>query len=157
MPAPAFALDRVLCVTDLSEFGNRAIDFAFAAAAPKGTVTLVHVVHEPPVPSPLVPHYGQRRPSTQELEKEQHKAEERLTTLGEVAAREHGVGFEVRTPRAAHVAEAVLAEAEGIDADLIVLVTRSRSELTKFVLGSAAHDVLHRAGRPVLLVPPADG
>ncbi|MEN8159110.1 MAG: universal stress protein [Myxococcota bacterium] len=156
MPTSALTLERVVCATDLSEFGNRAVDLAFAAAEDGGSVTLVHVVHEPPVPSPLVPHYGEPRPSAAELAKQQSKAADRLTALGESAARGRKVRFEVRTHRAAKVAEAVLAEAERVDADLIVLVTRSRSGLAKFVLGSAAHDVLYDAGRPVLLVPPED-
>jgi nucleotide-binding universal stress UspA family protein len=63
------------------------------------------------------------------------------------------VSFDVRTPRAANVTEALLAEAERIDADLICLATHSRTRLTKLVLGSAAHEVLVEAGRPVLLVP----
>jgi nucleotide-binding universal stress UspA family protein len=154
MPQPARTLNRVLCATDLSEFGNRAVDMAFAAAEPGGSVTLVHVVREPPVPSPLVSHYGERRPSADELAKQQRKAADRLTALAESAAQGRKVRFEVRTPRAPKVAEALLAEAENLDADLIVVVTRSRSGLAKFVLGSAAHDVLYEAGRPVLLVPP---
>ena len=158
MPAAALTLSRVLCATDLSEFGNRAVAVAFAAAESGGSVTLVHVVHEPAVPSPLVPHYGEPHPSADDLAQQAGKASESLTALEEFAARGCSVSFEVRTPRAAQVTEALLAEAERIDADLICLATHSRSGLTKLVLGSAAHDLLVEAGRPVLLVPcPVDG
>ena len=153
MATPALTLNRVLCATDLSEFGNRAVDVAFAAATSGGSVTLVHVVVEPAVPSPLVPHYGERHPSRDELAEQQREASERLTALAKPAAQKRKMSFEVRTPRAAHVTDALLAEAERIDADLICLATHSRTGLKKLVLGSAAHDVLVEAGRPVLLVP----
>jgi nucleotide-binding universal stress UspA family protein len=153
MAAPARTLKRVLCATDLSEFGNRAVDVAFAAVAEGGSVTLVHVVHEAALPSPLVPHYGKRRPSKDELSEQARQASAALVALAEPAAQRREVTFEVSTPRAAKVTEAILAEAERIDADLICLATHSRKGLTKLVLGSAAHDVLALAGRPVLLIP----
>jgi nucleotide-binding universal stress UspA family protein len=153
MAAPALTLKRVLCATDLSEFGNRAVDVAFAAVASGGTVTLVHVVHEAAVPSPLVPHYGERHPSPSELAERERQASAHLTALAEPAARGRKVSFEVRTPRAAEITDALLGEAESIDADLICLATHSRTGLTKLVLGSAAHDLLVEAHRPVLLVP----
>jgi nucleotide-binding universal stress UspA family protein len=153
MAAPALTLKRVLCATDLSDFGNRAVDVAFAAVAPGGSVTLVYVVHEAAVPSPLVPHYGKRRPSSEELAEQGRRAGASLRALAESASKRHEVSFDVRTPRAANVTEALLAEAERIDADLICLATHSRTGLIKLVLGSAAHEVLVEAGRPVLLVP----
>jgi nucleotide-binding universal stress UspA family protein len=153
MAAPALTLKRVLCATDLSEFGNRAVEVAFAAASTGGSVTLVYVVHKAEIPSPLVPHYGERRPSGDELAEQEREASARLTALAEPAARAAEVEFEVRTPRAANVCDALLSEAKRIDADLICLATHSHSGLKKLVLGSAAQEVLVEARRPVLLVP----
>jgi len=148
----AIAFERVLCATDLSDLGDRAVEAAFAAVSPSGTVTLIHVVPAPPVPSPLVPHYGARRASPEELAARQREAAERLSALARAAG---GARFEVETPLAAEVAATLVQTAERIDADLICLATHSRTGLAKLVLGSAAHDVLHDAGRPVLLVPPS--
>ena len=50
MPTQAPALLRVLCATDLSEFGNRALPLAFAAASHAGRVTVLHVLETKPVP-----------------------------------------------------------------------------------------------------------
>ena len=47
MPPALPALLRVLCATDLSEFGNRAVPFAFAAVAPGGCVTLLTSMRQP--------------------------------------------------------------------------------------------------------------
>ena len=153
MPSPAPALSRVLCATDLSEFGNRAVPLAFAIAAPGGCVTLLHVLHAPPVPSPLVPHYGEKHASEEELAAQERHGAAHLGALARPAAEARGVRFEVRALRAAQVAEAILEEAERIGADAICLATHSRTGLAQLILGSTAHEVLHRAGRPVLLVP----
>src|SRR5512145_2100375 len=103
------ALLRVLCATDLSEFGNRAVPFAFAVAAPGGCVTLLHVLHAPPVPSPLVPHYGEKRASDEELATQERHGAAHLTALARPLAEARGTRFEVRALRAAEVAQAILA------------------------------------------------
>jgi len=143
----------VLCATDLSEFGNRAVPFAFAIAAPGGRVTLATVLATPAAPSPLVPHYGEKRASEKELDARERDAGAQLEALGRGAAGTRGVAYEVRVARAPHVADGILAEAERIDAGAICLATHSRSGLAQLMLGSAAQEVLHRAGRPVLLIP----
>lgn len=153
MSSPAPALGRVLCATDLSEFGNRAVPFAFAIAAPGGRVTLLTVLVTPAAPSPLVPRYGEKRASDEELDAKEREAANTLAGLGRTAAGARGVSYETRVVRAAHVAEALLAEAAALDADAICLATHSRTGLAQLVLGSTAQEVLQRAGRPVLLIP----
>lgn len=49
----------------------------------------------------------------------------------------------------------ILARADAIDADLVVLATQGASGVTKFVFGSVAERVLRTSQRPVLVVPPA--
>jgi nucleotide-binding universal stress UspA family protein len=153
MPSAVPALLRVLCATDLSEFGNRAVAFAFAVAAPGGCVTLLHVLHKPSVPSPLVPHYGEKHASEQELAAQERHDAAHLTALARPLAEARGVRFEVRALHAADVVQAILDEAERVEADVLCLATHSRTELAKLVLGSTASEVLHRAGRPVFLIP----
>lgn len=153
MSTAAATLGRVLCATDLSDFGNRALPFAFAVAAPSGRVTVLHVLETPPVPSPLVPHYGERHAGGEELAEEEHERGERLAALARPLAEGRSLPFEVRVVRAERVADGILAEAERTDADLICLSTHSRTGLAQLVLGSAADEVVRRGGRPVLLVP----
>jgi nucleotide-binding universal stress UspA family protein len=150
MSKPAPALSRVLCATDLTDFGNRAVPYAFALAAPKGHVTLLHVLRTASLPSPLVPHYGEKRASAEQLAAEEQAAAARLAALGAEAG---VVGCEVRVVRAAQVSEAILAEAARLGVDAICLATHSRANLAQLMLGSAAHDVVHHAARPVLLIP----
>jgi nucleotide-binding universal stress UspA family protein len=51
------------------------------------------------------------------------------------------------------VAEAILAEAEAVDARAIVLGTRGLAGLKSMLLGSVSHAVLQHADRPVVVVP----
>jgi nucleotide-binding universal stress UspA family protein len=153
MPSAVPVLLRVLCATDLSEFGNRAVPFSFATAGPGGCVTLLHVLRKPSVPGPLVPHYGERHASEEELAAQERHDAAHLTALARPLAEARGIRFEVRALHATDVAQAILDEAERVDADAICLATHSRTGLAKLVLGSTASEVLQRAGRPVLLIP----
>jgi nucleotide-binding universal stress UspA family protein len=51
------------------------------------------------------------------------------------------------------IAAAILAEAEDLDADAIVMGTRGLSRVKSFLLGSISHQVVQHADRPVLVVP----
>ena len=48
----------------------------------------------------------------------------------------------------------ILAQAETLDAQLVVLATQGASGVSKFVFGSVAERVLRKTTRPVLVVPP---
>jgi nucleotide-binding universal stress UspA family protein len=50
---------------------------------------------------------------------------------------------------------AIVGAADERDAAVVVTGTRGRSPLTATLLGSTAEGILRHAGRPVLLVPPA--
>ncbi|MGH7289127.1 MAG: universal stress protein [Myxococcota bacterium] len=153
MPS-APTLARVLCATDLSDFGNRAVPVAFSITPDDGTLTLLHVLHTPALPSPLLPHYGEKHASPEELARAEQACAERLEARAREAAGARRVDWQVRVVRGTQVSDAILAEAARDDAQLICLATHAREGLAKLVLGSTAHDVLHRTGRPVLLIPP---
>jgi nucleotide-binding universal stress UspA family protein len=53
------------------------------------------------------------------------------------------------------IAQAVLAAAAEVDADLVVLGTRGLGGVKSFLLGSVSHEVVQHADRPVLVVPSA--
>jgi nucleotide-binding universal stress UspA family protein len=50
-------------------------------------------------------------------------------------------------------AEAILAEAEKLDASVVILGSRGRTGVRSLMLGSVSHAVLQHADRPVLVVP----
>lgn len=52
--------------------------------------------------------------------------------------------------------ERILAVAGDVDADLIVMGSRTHSAFSQIVLGSTAHQVLFHSERPVLIVPMTD-
>ena len=47
----------------------------------------------------------------------------------------------------------ILRVADEIDADVIVMGTRTHSAMGQFLLGSTANKVMHNSKRPVLIVP----
>jgi nucleotide-binding universal stress UspA family protein len=61
------------------------------------------------------------------------------------------------TPRVAErhegIAHAILAAADELDAEVIVLGTRGRGGVKSFLLGSVSHAVVQQADRAVLVVP----
>jgi len=53
-------------------------------------------------------------------------------------------------------AQTILNEAGKIEADAILMGTRAHGALRELLVGSTSKGVLHKADRPVLLVPPHD-
>jgi nucleotide-binding universal stress UspA family protein len=70
-----------------------------------------------------------------------------------------GAGIDARLEtRDAHygqVAQALSAAADDLDADMIVVGSRGRSNVASLTLGSVSHKLLHLARRPMLVVPSA--
>ena len=63
---------------------------------------------------------------------------------------------EIREAHMGHTAAAILHAAQDHDARLVVLGSRSRTDLPRIPLGSVAERLLHMATRPVLIVPRPD-
>jgi nucleotide-binding universal stress UspA family protein len=86
---------------------------------------------------------------------DKNEANEIAETLEAVRARlaESGVEHEVRQlVRGSDPAEDLVAVAEEVDADLIVIGLRRRSPVGKLIMGSNAQQILLDAGCPVLAV-----
>jgi nucleotide-binding universal stress UspA family protein len=61
--------------------------------------------------------------------------------------------IETRDAHYGQVAQTLSAAAEDLDADMIVVGSRGRSNVASLTLGSVSHKLLHLARRPVLVVP----
>jgi nucleotide-binding universal stress UspA family protein len=139
---------RILCATDGSEHGDRAVrQAARMALADDAELHLAHVIERIPAAGRL---------GGQNVFLTQSEIDSRIVHQGEQLAQREGVIAEVHLVRGAGPPAKQLAElADRIDADLIVLGSRGHSPLAGLVLGSVTHQLVHAAGRPVLAVPPA--
>jgi len=99
--------------------------------------------------------------STREMPRDQREAylDEARRDAGAALGRflnEHGMQASERILRTdeTSTANGILSAAGEARADLVVLGTRGRSGLAKLLLGSVAEEVLRRADRDVLAIPP---
>ena len=135
--------DKVLVAVDHSEVSERVLAAARdLALLSKGEVWVVHLRERE-----VIAQLG-RVPSESESEAEA-AVTSALESLSAAGVRAHG---EVRDTLFGHAAREIIEEARERGADVIVMGSRGRGDLTGLVLGSTAHKVIHLADRPVLVV-----
>jgi nucleotide-binding universal stress UspA family protein len=89
-----------------------------------------------------------------DINRREHARAEAAAAEGAAFAAGHGIDADARAPEVSgRVDDAILAYADEIDAQLIVLASRGRSSAGYALLGDVAHDIVQRAHRPVLVVP----
>jgi nucleotide-binding universal stress UspA family protein len=136
---------RVVVALDGSERADAAVPWGEALARAFGTsLLLLEVLTYPGAPGFESPEQG-RIVSAAESEAHAH-----LGVLAE-DVRSRGVDARERVVRAPGAAAEILQEAA---LDPIVMTTRGRGGLARFVLGSVADKVVRGASGPVLVVPP---
>jgi len=81
------------------------------------------------------------------------QARERAANGVELAKRAGLDASSVVRARRTSVADAILAEADGIGARAIVVGTRGLTGIRSLLLGSVSHAILQHADRPVIVVP----
>ena len=141
---------RILCPIDFSDFSRRALDYAVAIATwYRSTVTVMHVspVLSPAAYAPgssVLPSAGLTPADRDEL----------LASMRRFAEAEAGssVPFEFEMYEG-NTAAAILAKADEMPCDLLVMGTHGRSGFERLVLGSVTEKVLRQATCPVLSVP----
>lgn len=139
---------RLVVPTDFSETADRALSRAMEMArALPAEIDLIHV-HSPIVVLP--PPIDMVSLSTV-FPKAQDKMEEALEARA-VRVRDAGIACEIELLEGAPHVE-IVAYADRVQAELIVLGTHGRGGLAHAVLGSVTERVIHRATCPVLVVP----
>ena len=72
-----------------------------------------------------------------------------VDVLTQAGVKAHG---EVRNTIFGYAAREIVSDADEVGADVIVMGSRGRGDLTGLLLGSTAHKVIHLSHRPVLIV-----
>lgn len=148
-------IKRILCATDFSATSTSAFHYALAVAEwfdAELAVVHVHRLHAPV--AAFSPYAGPEilEPlSASDIERDQLAENLRLFVRTE-APGQRKVTWHL--DEATDVPASIVAHAQAVHADLIVLGTHGRSGPIRFILGSTTERVLRTAGCAVLVVPP---
>jgi nucleotide-binding universal stress UspA family protein len=132
----------ILLAVDGSPYAQRAAELTHRLAADGDKVVVLHVTE-------IMPIHGGTAVEL-DLDREGLAAARRFGRELERA----GVPTKLELVRAfaGHVAKLIVEVARDHAADVIILGSRGRGDLTALLLGSVAHKVVHLADRPVLIV-----
>ena len=142
-------MDTIVIATDGSPQAREAVEYGLElAAAENAKAVLLQVM--PPTDWTRLDRGGLLRPLGDELPLHEAPA------LGEAAelAVESGVSF-TTVVVAGRPADEIVAYADSIGADLIVIGSRGRGAVAGVLLGSVSRDVLRESRTPVVVVPSA--
>jgi len=134
--------DRLLAAVDNSEVSPRVIAAAKdLASLSQGQVWVLHLRER---------EFGRLGLTPIESDEEaQEPVKAGVDALTQAGIDAHG---EVRETVFGHAAREIVKDAQEHDADIIIMGSRGRSELTGAILGSTAHKVIHLTDRPVMVV-----
>jgi nucleotide-binding universal stress UspA family protein len=136
--------DKILVAVDHSEMSDRAVLAARdLAVLSKGEVWVLHLREREMGAKTGVLRIDE---TTQDANAEVAASVEVLAQAGVKA---HG---EVRNTIFGYAAREIVNDAIEVDADVIVMGSRGRSDIVGLLLGSTAHKVIHLSDRPVLVV-----
>jgi nucleotide-binding universal stress UspA family protein len=139
-------MKKILIATDGSDESRQAVDFGLELADEQGAhVVLVHVA--PGVDVLPTSGFGMTGAVPHELN------DHDWSPLTDARALAEERGIEARTQMlTGEIVDEIVAYADTIDADLIVVGSRGHGTLASALLGSVSRGVLHEARRPVLVV-----
>ena len=151
MTTKSAPFERILLPTDFSEFSSQALRHALALARKfKTRLKVVHVVQD-------VYSRGDAKPAFPPPDAaDARKMAESETHAFMAAAGEAGVDYEIQI-REGNPWREILAAAEEMPADLVVMGTHGRSGPERFLLGSVAEKLIHRLPCPVMTVCHEEG
>jgi nucleotide-binding universal stress UspA family protein len=139
-------MKKILIATDGSPSAVEALDMGLELAAEQqADVTFIHVL---PPDEFIVGRAGPGRPIPHHVEMDE--SETALLQAAE-AAEKAGVSYTLERVSGETVDE-IVAVANALDVDLIVVGSRGRGPLAGAILGSVSRGMLKKAKRPVLIV-----
>jgi nucleotide-binding universal stress UspA family protein len=127
-------VSRALVATDLSQFGNRAVPFAYGLLPEGGEVHLAHVVD----------------PDAEVDEAELERALLALAPVGMTRV------LSAHVVRGAEPALALARTAARLGVDVICIASHGRSGLSRALAGSVADKLIHITHKPVLVLRPTE-
>lgn len=143
--------DHILGATDFSTLGDIALQRAARLAKASGaSLTALHVLPEPEMPSPLFAHYEVKTDAS----KLEHAKKEAIAALREripeeVLESNVEIRYEIRVGDPA--SEILTADVQ-LHPDLIVLATHGRRGWRRWIMGSVAERIVQMAHADVLAV-----
>jgi nucleotide-binding universal stress UspA family protein len=140
-------IDKILIATDGSESAREALEFGLDLAAKQEARAFI--VHVAPGVDPM-PYSGFAVVAVSVPHALTEHDEEPLWDASEIA-KANGVEFETKLLQG-KPADEIVAFADMIDADLIVLGSRGHGSIASALIGSVSRDVLHESRRPVSIV-----
>jgi nucleotide-binding universal stress UspA family protein len=150
---------KILYATDLSENSAYAFHFAIDLAQKySANIIILHAVE--PIPADVMPYMERETKVKIEKDNIRESIEETKSRLQSFCTRVEGqIGppcielvSKTLVPLG-HPTEEILNAADREDCDLIVLGTHGKGFLAHTFLGSVSSGVLHRARRPVFIIP----
>ena len=145
---------KVLVTTDLSEFANRAVSYAYAVVDPGGEVHLIHLIEHDTIPSPLYSHYSSDELNNPKKREELAKTvEAEMQKLIPKAAAEKKVESKVEVVFHPHIGRGILKEIADRNVDMVVMGSHGHTALVSLIMGSVAEEVFKDSPVPFLSVP----
>ncbi|HEX4008439.1 MAG TPA: universal stress protein [Solirubrobacteraceae bacterium] len=137
----------ILCATDGSEHGDRALRYAIELA--RHDDAHVHVVH-------VIERLMGGLMAGEPLFIDEREIKAKVRAQASALAEDEDLALTVHMPTttASRVADRLASIADRLDADVIVVGARGHSGLGALRLGGVTRRLLHIAHRPILAVPP---
>jgi nucleotide-binding universal stress UspA family protein len=148
------AIERILCAVDLSECSRTALIHALALSRwYRARLTVLHVFRQVTTVEATAAGLGMGAYAPVGLATIP-RAEVETQVQAFVAGVPGTADVDVAIVEAGNVRETILAQAQALRADLLVLGSHGLTGLQRLMLGSIAESVLRHAPIPVLIVPP---
>jgi nucleotide-binding universal stress UspA family protein len=147
----ALTIHRVLAATDFSDLANRAVLQAYALAAGRGEVFLVHVIHPGALPNGEFQQGPGDRQTAARHARCLRQCERKLRALMPKGASRLGIVTTIEVVEDRETAAAIAKAAERLGVDVICIGTHGRSGLSRMLLGSVAQDLVRHSTLPLLL------
>ena len=136
--------DRILVAVDHSDISDRAVVAARdLSVLSKGEVWVLHLRERETAPK-----VGVLAPA-ETTDDANASVAAAVDVLAQAGVKAHG---EIRNTIFGYAAREIINDAGEVNADVIVMGSRGRSDLAGLLLGSTTHKVIHLTDRPVLIV-----